>query len=757
MAEPATTPITYARRKPARPAPSVPAAGAGPALATLEGSVERITFLNEETGYTVLKLQPKGRTHLVTVVGNLPSVQPGENLRLSGLWTTHPVHGKQFEARDCLVVLPATAEGIRKYLGSGLIKGVGPVTANRIVAAFGERALDVIEHEPERLKEVPGIGAMRYGAIARAWQEQRAIKEVMLFLADHGVSTSLAVRIYKTFGNDAIRVTRDDPYRLAREVRGIGFKTADKIAAKMGIPKESADRAMAGLLHVLWEATEEGHVFLPESVLLERGAEVLERPAEALRAAVDALRAEKNVVVEEVEGERHVYPAPLAGAEIALARRLRTHLLDPADRLALFQGVDFERAFAWLRQQGMPPLSPRQQEAVQLALTRKVLVLTGGPGTGKTTTVRALIALLKAKRRSVLLCAPTGKAAKRLSEVTGQPAATIHRLLGLGFGGQVAHDADRPLDADAIVVDETSMVDLLLANQLVRAVPRGAHLVFVGDADQLPSVGAGDVIRDLVRSGAVPTVRLDVIFRQAEQSGIVVNAHRVLAGELPQLRGLADCFFLREEDPARCAELVRDLVVERLPRRYGFDPVRDIQVLTPLNRGALGAAVLNDLLQEALNPAGPRRRERRIGGRVFREGDKVLATRNDYAREVFNGDGGVIAALDLIDQTARVQLDDGRLVEYDFSDLAELVHAYAVSVHRSQGSEFPAVVLPLHTQHYLLLRRDLLYTAITRAKRLLVIVGSPRALAIAVKNAHVAPRYSGLERRLRPPDGSSPA
>lgn len=744
MPDVAPTPVSYPRGRSRQPA------GAdAPPLARLEGTVERITFQNDENGYTVLKLQPKGRTQLVTVVGNLPGVNPGENLRLTGLWTTHPTHGRQFEARDCLVVLPATAEGIRKYLGSGLIRGVGPVTADRIVATFGEQALEIIERQPDRLREVPGIGPGRYGAIAAAWQEQKAIKEVMLFLAEHGVSTALAVRIYKHYGDDAIRVIRDDPYRLARDVTGIGFKSADRIAGRMGIPPTSPERAMAGLLHVLWEASEEGHVYLPEDALLQRGAAILDRPADALRPAVDALRQERSAVVEEVDGERHVYPAPLAGAEIALARRLRERLADPVDRLALFQQVDFDRAFAWLRQQGLPPLSPAQEEAVRLALTRKVLVLTGGPGTGKTTTVRSVIALLKAKRRSFLLCAPTGKAAKRLAEVTGEPTATIHRLLGLGFGGRAAHDAERPLDADAIVVDETSMVDLLLANQLVRAVPRGAHLLLVGDADQLPSVGAGDVLRDLVRSGTVPVVKLDVIFRQAQQSGIVVNAHRVLAGEFPKLGGLPDCFFLKEEDPARCADLVRELVAERLPRRYGLDPIRDLQVLTPLNRGALGAAALNELLQEALNPAGLGRRERRIAGRLFREGDKVLATRNDYTREVFNGDGGLVVKLDPIAQTARVQLDDGRLVDYDFADLDDLIHAYAVSVHRAQGSEFPAVVLPLHTQHYLLLRRDLLYTAITRAKRLLVIVGSPKAIAIAVRNAHVAPRYSGLERRLR--------
>ena len=762
------------------PSPAPDAQGPAP-LATLEGSVERITFQNEDSGFAVLRLQPAGKSYLVTVVGRLAAAHVGEYLRVHGRWTTHPSHGRQFEAQDCAVVLPTTVEGIRKYLGSGLIRGVGPVTADRLVRHFGARTLEVIENEPGRLEEAGGIGPTRARAIRAAWQEQKAIKEVMLFLAAHDVSTTLGLGIYRQYGDESVQVIRETPYRLARDVRGIGFKTADKIAASLGIGPESLDRAMAALMHVLWEATEQGHVYLPEAELLARGEEMLAQPAERLREALVALIAEGAVERETRLGdvESAIYLRPFARAEQGLAGRLRALLGSASDRLAAWQQVDFDKAFAWLRQTSGLDLAPAQMEAVRSALTQRVTVLTGGPGTGKTTTVRALLRLLQAKRGTYLLASPTGKAAKRLSEASGAPAKTLHRLLGVGFGGHIAHDADRPLDADLIVVDEASMLDLLLANMFIKAVPPGAHLLLVGDVDQLPSVGAGNVLADLIAAAEAPpvdgdgttkprgrrelprvqVVRLEVIFRQAAESGIIANAHRILRGERPELRQYPDFRFVAAEDPDQAVATIRDLVERVLPResrrgpgergRLGPFAPRDVQVLSPMRQGRLGTTNLNEVLQAALNPPSPARAERQFGGRTFRVGDRVICIKNDYRRETFNGDGGVIQAIDPAAQTVEVLLDDGRAVSYTFADLDELLHAYALSVHRAQGSEYDAVVLALHTQHYVMLQRNLLYTAVSRARRLVVIVGSPRALGLAIKNDRRAVRYSGLAARLR--------
>lgn len=714
----------------------------------LQGVIERLTYVNPENGYTVARLQQSGQKHLTTVVGNLPGVNVGESVELTGHWDKHAQHGWQFIAENCRVVLPATIDGIRKYLGSGLIKGIGPKMAERIVEQFGADTLAVIDEAPERLGEVPGIGGHRVGLIRDAWREQRAIKEVMVFLADQGVSTSLAVKIYKRYGDAAIGIVRSDPYRLARDVLGIGFKTADKIAESLGIDRDAPERVMGAALHLLWEAADEGHVFLPEEELIRQTVEMVGVDEAGVSEALARLERGDNIRRARADGAAVVYLTPYYHAEGGVARRVRALLDSPADRLARFQEVDFAKAFAWYAHEHGVTLTPAQKEAVRLALTSKVSILTGGPGVGKTATTQAIVALARAKRGQVLLAAPTGRAAKRLADLTGAPAQTLHRLLGLRFGGEAQRNADNPLEGDLLIVDEASMLDTLLANTLLKAIPNDMHVVFVGDIDQLPAVGAGNVLRDLIASERVPVTHLDVIFRQAADSGIITNAHRINQGERPVTRGLSDFFFLPEDDAEVVAELVVELARTRLPRRYGLDPSRDIQVLCPMHGGVAGVAALNERLQEALNPPAPAKREKQLGARLYREGDRVMCVRNDYDRQVFNGDGGWIERIDAVDQEMLVRLDDDRRVRWSFSDLDELQIAYAVTVHKSQGSEYRAVIVPLHTAHYLMLQRNLLYTAVTRARELVVLVGSWRALAIALKSDRVAARYTALAERL---------
>jgi exodeoxyribonuclease V alpha subunit len=750
-------------------------------LATLEAILERITYANEETGYTVARVAPargsgnSGGTSgdLLTVVGNLLGVQPGESLRLQGRWTSHPQYGRQFEVQHYTTVLPATIQGIQRYLGSGLIRGIGPKIAERIVARYAVDTLRVIEEEPARLGEVPGLGPKRTALITRAWEEQKAIKEVMLFLQGVGVSTSLAVRIYKTYTDASISVVKNEPYRLAAEVWGIGFKTADTIAQSQGIPHDSPERLKAGLQFTLSEASEEGHCYLPEAELIAKAAEILGVEAGLVQPCLDELVREQGVIREalvapdalgtvgdsdargDAAGQTAVsaiYLVPFHRAETALARGLQRLLTTDRERLPAFQQVNWEAAFDWLQTRTGNTLAPEQVEAVRLALTEHVSVLTGGPGCGKSFTVRSIVLLARAKRAKVLLTAPTGRAAKRLEELVGMPgveASTLHRLLQLRPGGEAAYDREHPLDADLVVVDEASMLDVLLANTLVKATPPGAHLLLVGDVDQLPSVGAGEVLRDLLASGAIPSVRLTHIFRQAQQSGVVTNAHRINAGQLPQTKGLADFFLFAQDDPEQVAELTVDIVAHRLPHKFGLDPHRDVQVLCPMHRGPAGAGVLNERLQEALTPARPGLAERRYGGRVYRVGDKVTQLRNNYDKEVFNGDSGVVTGIALEEQQLRVRLDDGREVRYAFDELDELTHAYAISIHRSQGSEYPCVVVPLTTSAWLMLQRNLLYTAVTRAKRHVVLVGSWRAVAKAVRTVGAGQRYMGLAERLR--------
>lgn len=595
-------------------ASALPAAGTGarpPGGAVLEAVLERITYANEETGYTIARVATdRSGSNLLTVVGSLLGVRPGESLRLVGHWSTHPKYGRQFEVHSYTTILPATIQGIERYLGSGLIKGVGPKTAARIVAAFGVDTLRVIEDEPGRLIEVYGLGRKRTAAIGEAWQEQKSIKEVMVFLQGVGVSTSLAVRIYKRYGDGSISVVRNEPFRLAADVWGIGFKTADAIARAVGIPHDSPARVAAGIQHTLSEAADAGHCYLPEPNLVADSAAILDVPVELVRGCLAGLVEEEGVVREAVPNPSSeggtipaVYLVPFHRAETALATGLRRLRDSRTDRLAAFADVDWDRALAWLGARTGAALAPEQEQAVRAALTAKVAVLTGGPGCGKSFTVRSVIGLAAAKRAKIVLAAPTGRAAKRLAELTGHPAATVHRLLQLRPGGDAAHDRDNPLDADLVVVDEASMLDLILANKLVKAIPTGAHLLLVGDVDQLPSVGAGEVLRDILAGGTIPSVRLTRIFRQAQESGVVVNAHRVNAGQSPEFGAHPDFFLFPTDEPEAAAELVVDVVARRIPRRFRLHP-RDVQVLTPMHRGPAGAGNLNLVLQQALARIG---------------------------------------------------------------------------------------------------------------------------------------------------------
>jgi exodeoxyribonuclease V alpha subunit len=716
---------------------------------TLEGLVERVTYFNPENGYSVLRLSVRGQADLVTVVGNLPEITPGEHLRLRGQWTAHPDYGRQFRAEQCEQVLPATVEGIRRYLGSGLIKGIGPKTAEKIVGAFGPDTLYVIENHAHRLREVPDIGEKRYQLITQAWEAQKAIKEVMVFLQGHGVSAGLAVKIYKHYGDDALNVVRAEPYRLARDIWGIGFKTADKIARALGLPPDAPARMAAGAAYALSELADEGHVYAPQSHLVETAARLLDVSPDRLPPALDQLEADGLIRRETLAGdaEAAVYLTPFHQAEVNAAARLQTLLNVSASRLADFADADWDALFASVRASTVD-LSEEQRLAVRSALTHKVCVLTGGPGTGKTTALRALIRLLELRRHPVALAAPTGRAAKRLAEAAGRPAQTLHRLLGFSPTEGFTFGERKRLPAHLIVVDEVSMLDLLLFNNLLKAVDPSAHLLLVGDVDQLPSVGAGDVLRDLVRCGRAPVVRLTQVFRQAADSHIIVNAHRVNQGQQPLFEKTSRDFFLfAQDEPQAAADWVVDVVRNRIPAKFGLDPLEDVQVLAPMHRGAAGVGNLNARLQAALNPPAPGKPERQIGGRVFRVGDRVLQMRNNYQKEVFNGDIGRVTDLDLENQTLSVGFDQ-RLVLYDWVEADELQHAFAASVHKAQGSEFPAVVMPVLTQHYLMLQRNLLYTAITRAKRLCVLVGARKAIAIAVRNAKVARRWSGLAFRL---------
>ncbi|WP_412077946.1 ATP-dependent RecD-like DNA helicase [Streptomyces xanthophaeus] len=729
--------------------------------AVVEGVLERITYANEDSGYTVARVDTgRGSGDLLTVVGALLGAQPGESLRMEGRWGSHPQYGKQFTVENYRTVLPATIQGIRRYLGSGLIKGIGPKIADRIVEHFGTDTLDVIEGEPKRLIEVPGLGPKRTKLIGAAWEEQKAIKEVMVFLQGVGVSTSIAVRIYKKYADASISVVKNQPYRLAADVWGIGFLTADRIAQAVGIPHDSPERVKAGLQYALSQSTDQGHCFLPEDRLIADGVKLLQVDTGLVIDCLAELAADPEGVVRESVPDPQggpdpltaVYLVPFHRAELSLVGQVRRLLHAEDDRMPAFQDVDWDKALGWLAGRTGAELAPEQRDAVRLALTRRVAVLTGGPGCGKSFTVRSIVELARAKKAKVVLAAPTGRAAKRLAELTGAEASTVHRLLELKPGGDAAYDRDRPLDADLVVVDEASMLDLLLANKLVKAVAPGAHLLLVGDVDQLPSVGAGEVLRDLLAEGGpVPAVRLTRIFRQAQQSGVVTNAHRINTGVLPITDGLPDFFLFPEEDTEEAGRLTVDVAARRIPARFGLDPRRDVQVLAPMHRGPAGAGNLNGLLQQAMTPARPDLPEKRFGGRVFRVGDKVTQIRNNYekgANGVFNGTVGVVTGLDLDEQRLTVRTEEDEEIGYEFAELDELAHAYAVTIHRSQGSEYPAVVIPVTTGAWMMLQRNLLYTAVTRAKKLVVLVGSRKALGQAVRTVSAGRRYTAVAPRL---------
>jgi exodeoxyribonuclease V alpha subunit len=723
-------------------------------LTDLQGQIERITFTSEETGYTVAKIRVFGRRELVTIIGSIVNPTPGEIIKMKGEWGNHPKYGEQFRIVFCQTTTPASVHGIEKYLGSGLVRGIGPIMAKRIVKTFREKTLDVIENEIERLADVEGIGKKRIGMIRKAWEEQKEIRAVMIFLQSHGVSSGYAAKIFKQYGNDAIKIVQENPYRLATDVFGIGFITADRIAEKLGFEKDSDLRASAGVLYVLHELTDEGHVFYPYEPLIEKCKEMLDIERDVVVKAIGATAFDKKIVIEDIsqdflefqENNKAVYLAGYHLAESNLAVRLKTLTSAPQ----AIRKIDSEKAIQWVQEKLSITLADKQVEAVRCAAENKVMVITGGPGTGKTTIINAILKIFAAIKTKIMLAAPTGRAAKRMSEATGNEAKTIHRMLEYNMRkGGFQKNEESPLDCDLLIIDEASMIDTLLMHHLLKAIPVTATFIMVGDVNQLPSVGAGNVLKDIIDSGIAPVVPLNEIFRQAKESSIIVNAHKINEGIMPNLTSsqdkVDDFYFIPQEDPEKALETIINLVRQRIPKRFGLDAVNDIQVLSPMHRGTVGAGNLNIELQKALNPG-----EEGVfrGGRLFKVNDKVMQIVNNYDKEVYNGDIGRIASIDEEAKEVVVVIDD-RKIAYDYSDLDELVHAYAVSIHKSQGSEYPAVVMPILTQHYILLQRNLLYTGVTRGKKLVVIVGTKKAMAIAIKNNKTEKRYTLLKQRLQ--------
>jgi exodeoxyribonuclease V alpha subunit len=717
----------------------------------IRGQIEKITYHNEENGYTIAKVKVEGRYELITIVGNLLSLNPGEVLKLEGQWDYHPKFGAQFKITSYESLIPATVKGMEKYLGSGLIKGIGPVMAKRLVSKFGLETFNIIEADNKRLREVEGIGDKRIEMISKAWDDQKEIRGVMVFLQDKGVSPAYAARIFKQYGKESVEVVRVNPYRLATDIFGIGFTTADMIAEKLGVPRDSQVRAEAGILHVLHRLSDEGHVYYPYEPLIEECKKILGVDSEILVKAFGKIITDKKIVIEDLnreevkENNKAVYLAGLYASEVGVADKLKRLMQIPKELKVL----DRDKAIEWVQNELKISLAENQKKAVREAIDKKIMVVTGGPGTGKTTIINSIIRIYGKMGQRVLLAAPTGRAAKRMTETTAHEARTIHRLLEFSpKAGGFRRDESNPLEADLIVIDETSMVDTVLMHHLLKAVPDQATLIFVGDVDQLPSVGPGNVLRDIIDSGIIPTVKLTDIFRQARESLIVINAHRVNNGQMPVFHHQADqpldFYYFEIEEPEKALEKIIELCREKIPKKFGYDPVNDIQVLTPMHRGVVGAVNLNAELQKHLNPSED---ELVRGEKVLRVRDKVMQIRNNYDKEVFNGDIGRITRINREDQEVIVDYD-GRMVSYEYAELDEIVTAYAVSVHKSQGSEYQAVVMPILTQHYMLLQRNLLYTGITRGKKLVVLVGTRKAIAIAVNNDKQQRRYTLLRERL---------
>ncbi len=721
-------------------------------LDRLSGLVERVTFHNAQNGFCVLRLKVKGERELITLVGHAPAVSPGEYASASGTWVTDREHGRQFRAVFVKISPPTTLAGIERYLGSGMVKGIGPIYAGKLVKAFGLSVFEVIEQAPQRLRDIAGIGEIRARKITTGWADQKVIRDIMVFLHAHGVSTSRAVRIFKTYGPDAIEIVRENPYRLARDIRGIGFLSADTIAQKIGIARDSPLRAQAGISYALTEASAQGHCGLPYAELVPLAVKLLDIPESVIETAIAREIDDAVLLPDTVDGQPCVFLAPLYYAEQSIAAQIR-RLRSGGTTLP---SLDTEKAIPWVERKLAIELAESQKAAVRLALTSKLLVITGGPGVGKTTLVKSILTIMAAKGVKPLLCAPTGRAAKRLAESTGLEARTIHRLLEVNpINGQFKRNEDHPLDCDLLVADECSMIDVPLANQLLKAVATPTAVILVGDVDQLPSVGPGQFLADLIESGAVPVIRLTEVFRQAASSRIVRCAHEINQGSFPSLpaKGEASDFYLvAAEAPEEIAQTVVDLVQTRLPRKFNIDPIRDIQVLCPMNRGITGARGINQALQAALNPPGEHSVDK--FGYRFSVGDKVMQIENNYDRDVYNGDIGLVTGIDL-DEAELAVAFDGRVVSYPFGELDELVLCYATTIHKSQGSEYPVVVIPISTQHYMMLRRNLIYTGITRGKTLVVLVGQKKALAMAVKGKQLQRRWSKLKERLATADKSS--
>lgn len=711
----------------------------------LDGQIERVVFRNEENGFCVLRVKVRGHRDLVTVTGTTPSVSSGEWMAADGEWLVDPRHGRQFKAEKMRMSQPDTLEGIEKYLGSGMVKGIGREYAARLVNAFGRDVFDVIENSSAKLQKVAGIGKQRRENIKKAWDEQKNVRQIMSFLFSHGISTTRAFRIHKAYGEKAIELVQRDPYCLARDIRGIGFLIADQIAMKLGIARDSDLRARAGLEYVLDELTAGGHCAYARNDLLSRTAELLDIDLQIIeRALAHSIENQRLIQRTDMQGRDLIYLPKLYFAEIELAKKLQllTHGRHPCT------DIDVEKALEWVQERTGIALARAQREALGTAVTSKVMVITGGPGVGKTTLVNSVLMVLRAKKQRVLLCAPTGRAAKRMAETTGMEAKTIHRLLQYNPGtGGFVHKADNPLECDVLIVDEASMIDVVLASQLIDAVPRHAAVVIVGDADQLPSVGPGRVLQDIIRANTVPVGHLNEVFRQAATSRIITNAHRINQGQMPEFPPEgedSDCYFVEADDPEKALKLAGKLIQKSIPQKFRFNPMEDIQILTPMQKGILGARNLNQSLQRILNPNGD---EVERFGLVYRTGDKVMQTENDYDKDVYNGDIGRIASIDS-DSDELVVDFDGRRVVYDFRELDELTLSYAITIHKSQGSEYPCVLIPLHTQHYVLLQRSLIYTAVTRAKKLVIILGTKKALNLAVTRSESRERVTTLAERL---------